>query len=252
MKQVKFFLVALMAAVMGVSVSSCMNSEENNGPFPLKVIAKLEASYFGYFKMIDGSKLIPTSDTSINMPSGSGMYTVIGQYTKDGVDTNAGAITFTLLSSSSIEGPAIFKGEVTPDITLYAIEYQNVYPFLFDKNTLIIPALIWAKGTNETELNEDTKKHSLKLTYDEIATGATELVLHLNDEVTEEDKKAERNFFTVKYQSYDLSRVISEFGGNLKKITIKAKVNGSSYDLKDTNTKDGSFSIDYSTYINKN
>ena len=30
MKQVKFFLVALMAVVMGVSVTSCMNGDDNS------------------------------------------------------------------------------------------------------------------------------------------------------------------------------------------------------------------------------
>ena len=32
MKQMKFFLVALMAVVMGVSVTSCMNGDDNSGP----------------------------------------------------------------------------------------------------------------------------------------------------------------------------------------------------------------------------
>lgn len=30
MKQVKFFLVALMAVVMGMSVTSCMNGDDNH------------------------------------------------------------------------------------------------------------------------------------------------------------------------------------------------------------------------------
>ncbi|QIU95331.1 hypothetical protein [Bacteroides faecium] len=245
MKQMKFLLVALMAVVMGISVTSCMNGEENNGPFPIGVVAKLETSYSGYFKMIDGTKLVPTAASSINMPMSSGMYAVTGQYNNEDVDVNAGAITFTLASSSNIDGTYISSTEVTPDITLYALEYQNVYPYLFDKNTLVIPAMIWAKGTTDAEVAEDSKKHSLKLTYDEIEAGDTELILHLNDVITE-DKEAERKVLTVKHQAYDFSDLLSKFGGKLKKITIKAKINSSSYDLKHANTKDGSFEIDYS------
>jgi hypothetical protein len=243
MKQMKFFLVALMAVVMGMSVTSCMKGEENNGPFPVSVVAKLETSYSGYFKMIDGTKLVPTAASSLNMPLSSGMYAVTGQYNKEDVDVNAGAITFTLASSSNIDGTSISDVEVTPDITLFALEYQNVYPYLFDKNTLIIPALIWAKGTSEAEVTEDSKKHSLTLTYDEIEAGDTELVLHLNDVITE---KADRKVLTVKHQAYNFSSLLSQFGGKLKKITIKAKVNSSSYDLTHASTVDKSFEIDYS------
>lgn len=245
MKQMKFFLVALMAVVMGMSVTSCMNGEENNGPFPIGVIAKLETGYSGYFKMVNDTKLIPTSASSLNMPLSPGMYAVSGQYMNEDVDVNAGTITFTLSSSSNIDGPSISMGEETPNVTLYALEYQDVYPSLFDKNTLVIPALIWAKGTNETEVSEDTKKHSLRVTYDEIEDGATELVLHLNDVITE-DVEGERKILTIKHQAYDLSPAISQFEGKLRKITIKAKINSSSYDLKNISTKDGSFEIDYS------
>ena len=40
MKQMKFFLVALMAVVMGMSVTSCMNGDDNTQVNDLPVLGK--------------------------------------------------------------------------------------------------------------------------------------------------------------------------------------------------------------------
>lgn len=49
MKQVKFFLVALMAVVMGMSVTSCMNGDDNHN-----VTMTVPVKYnFGSFLMGD-------------------------------------------------------------------------------------------------------------------------------------------------------------------------------------------------------
>ena len=56
MKQVKFFLVALMAVVMGMSVTSCMNGDDNHN-----VTMTVPVKYnFGSFLMGDATtKLVP-------------------------------------------------------------------------------------------------------------------------------------------------------------------------------------------------
>ena len=41
MKQMKFFLVALMAVVMGMSVTSCMNGDDNTQVNDLPVLGKV-------------------------------------------------------------------------------------------------------------------------------------------------------------------------------------------------------------------
>lgn len=244
MKQMKFFLVALMVVVMGMSVTSCMKGEDN-GPQNLSVIARLDY-YNSSFKMMDGTKLVPTDPSSI-MLLNSGMYIVNGQYNQEDVNVSTASITLTLTSTpTKIDGAAVTSMEQTPDAAIYALDYQNVYPFLFDKNTLIVPAMIWSKGTTNAEVAEDVKKHTVYITYDEIKEGDTELVLNLND-VISEDKTEKREVLTIVHQSYDLASVIAQFDGKLKKITIKAKINGTNNKLDDANyTKDGKFEIDYS------
>ena len=61
MKQVKFFLVALMAVVMGMSVTSCMNGDDNHN-----VTMTVPVKYnFGSFLMGDATtKLVPTTEST--------------------------------------------------------------------------------------------------------------------------------------------------------------------------------------------
>jgi len=48
MKQMKFFLVALMAVVMGMSVTSCMNGDDNTQVNDLPVLGKVKDSFLGF------------------------------------------------------------------------------------------------------------------------------------------------------------------------------------------------------------
>lgn len=126
MKQMKFFLVALMAVVMGVSVTSCMNGDDNNGPQSFGVIAKLD-SYASSFKTMDGIKWIPTDPTSI-MLLNPGMYIVNGQYNVEDVNVNTTSITFTLTSTpTNIDGPSVTSTPDAADATMYALNYENTY-----------------------------------------------------------------------------------------------------------------------------
>ena len=247
MKQVKFFLVALMAVVMGVSVTSCMNGDDNSGPRTLSVIAKLD-SYGSNFKMIDGTKLVPTDPTSI-MLLNSGMYIVNGQYNVEDVNVNAASITFTLTSTpTNIDGPSVTSTPDDADATMYALNYENTYyPYFFDKNTLILPAMFHFKNSSvSTELEAELKKHKFILSYDaeKVAEGGETLDLYVNHIITE-DKDETRTSYTVSYQAYDLSSVLHQFT-NLKKIIVHAQVNTSSNKLDNSSTREEKFEIDYS------
>lgn len=247
MKQMKFLLVALMAVVMGLSVTSCMNGDDNNGPQPLSVIARLD--YYGSsFKMIDGTKLIPTDPTSI-MTLSSGMYIVNGQYNREDVNAATASITFTLTSTPiQIDGPSITSTPETANATMYALNYENqYYPYLFDKNTLILPAMFHFKNSSvATEVEAELKKHKFVISYDEeeVAKGGETLDLFVNHVVTD-DEKVVRDSYTVSFESYDLSYIISRYS-NLKTITIHAQVNRTSDDLANSSTKEDKFDIDYS------
>ena len=57
MKQMKFFLVALMAVVMGMSVTSCMNGDDNTQVNDLPVLGKVKDSFLGLtFTSLDRSE----------------------------------------------------------------------------------------------------------------------------------------------------------------------------------------------------
>ena len=247
MKQMKFLLVALMAVVMGLSVTSCMNGDDNNGPQTFGVIAKLD-SYASSFKTMDGTKWIPTDATSIMLLS-SGMYIVNGQYNREDVNANTASITFTLTSTpTNIDGPSVTSTPETANATMYALNYENAYyPYLFDKNTLILPAMFHFKNSSvATELEAELKKHKFIISYDEeeVAKGGETLDLFVNHVVTD-DEKVVRDSYTVSYEAYDLSYIISRYS-NLKTITIHAQVNRTSDDLANSSTKEDKFDIDYS------
>ena len=242
MKQMKLFLVALLTVVMGVSVTSCMNGE-NNPIQPLNTFVR----YDGYsaFKMADGTKLVPKDNSSTILLS-AGMYIINSQYNQDEVVANSPVAIDLLSTPVKIDGPSVTEQEITPDAALFALNYQGAYPLFFDETTLIIPCLMWAKGSTSAEVAEDAKKHILTLSYEAIEEGATELVLHLTDQITS-NKEDKRTVLNVEYKAYDLSSAISRFGGKLKKIIIKAKVNSQSNKVDDeTYTKDDKYEIDYS------
>lgn len=55
MKQMKFFLVALMAVVMGMSVTSCMNGEDNTQVNDRPILGKVKDSFLNLtFTSLDG------------------------------------------------------------------------------------------------------------------------------------------------------------------------------------------------------
>lgn len=248
MKQMKLFLVALMTVVMGVSVTSCMNGEDNP-IMSLNTIVRYDGIGTSYFKMGDNTKLAPKDNSSMILLD-AGMYIINAQYNRDEVVANS-PIPIDLLSTpSKIDGPYVTDEKQTPDAALFALDYQGAYPYFFGKTTLIVPCLIWTKGSTNTEIEEDTKKHTMTISYEEIKEDATELVLYLTDQITE-NKEADRKLLTIKWQSYNLNTLISQFNGKLKKITINAKVNSQSNKVNDeTYTKDAKFEIDY-TKIDK-
>ena len=69
MKQVKFFLVALMAVVMGMSVTSCMNGD-NNTARQLFTIAKCTSPYPATFQKPTGQKLVINDASLITLNTG--------------------------------------------------------------------------------------------------------------------------------------------------------------------------------------
>lgn len=250
MAKFKIWMVAL-TLIMGVSLSSCFDSGDDNPMRQISVIARLTTgtSYSNALVMQDGVELVPSDPTSL-MLLNSGMYYVDIQYSIDDVQANSKSLKVTLLSTpTKIDGPDLTATVPTADAPMYDLTYrsnQEFYvPFMFDKYTLILPALYWVKPLTKENAEAELKKHSFIISYDEINEGDETLNLQVTHLITE-DKDDLRTSYTVSLKAYDLSDVISEFeskGNTLKKIVLSAKTNDRTNSLDDSGDK--TFDIDY-------
>lgn len=153
MKQVKFFLVALMAAVMGVSVSSCMKGDDNF----INVMTVPVKYNYSSFLMGDGlTKLVPTTD--LGFLSGN-MYLVECQY--DYSQATENTIPVTLLSNPLCIDPKGDEGLTTikaePTSPLYSLDRQYASMGYYDKNMIVLTMPYWVKAEGNTIEESETK-----------------------------------------------------------------------------------------------
>lgn len=252
MKQLKFLMVAL-TLLMGISLTSCLDSGDDNPIKQLSLIVKYEGGMYGggVFKTTDGLELEPADPTlTISLSSGK-IYYISFSYNKDEVVANKATKITLLATPTDISGPRVVPSSEASEANapLFALEYSdgyNVYcPYLFDKYTLILPALFWVKDVNsQNDLMDEIKKHRFEISYDEVEEGV--LTLYINHLITESEETT-RNKFTINSYAYDLQGIINNAAGDgstIRKITVKAKTNSSSNTLKDA--VDKTFDIDYS------
>lgn len=252
MKQVKFFLVALMAVVMGMSVTSCMNGD-NNTARQLFTIAKCTSPYPATFQKPTGQKLVINDASLITLNTGD-LYKFWYEYDSAEQPDNSETLYVTLFGGSTPasinakyeEGPTNASESSEANAPLYvfnsASDYSTQPAVLFDQQYLVIPVIYWVKVENSAEeQKKELEKHSFILTYDEetLKPGATELVLTLNHVINTEGEaeNVSRDRYTSDYKAYRLDYAMGAFnshtGQKPTKITVKAKVNSS------RNTLDG-------------
>lgn len=243
MKQVKFFLVALMAAVMGVSVSSCMNGE--NDPTVQTGDVVRANMITGGFTDRNGMKLVPSTPSILS----GDMYFINFQYDSSTLTANSKTVDITLMSTPTcIDGKEISSSVVEPNVAIYGFSSSYIIPFLFDSNTLVIPFYYWLKNVSGKDLETELAKHDFTLYYDseKIKEGDTELDLYLSHKINDEDLTG-RGVYTGEYKAFNLRYVISEFKekskSSLSKINLHAKVNSNSYKLDEAN--DAKVTLDY-------
>ena len=175
MKQVKFFLVALMAVVMGMSVTSCMNGDDNHN-----VTMTVPVKYnYSSFLMGDGTtKLVPT--TELGLLDGT-MFIISCQYDQSQVTANSTSIPVTLLSTPLCIDPkgneTLTQTKTEPTNPLYSLDKQQSSLVYYDKNTIDLTMPYWVKVTNSSVEDSEVKKHSFCLSYnpDEIESNTTNL-----------------------------------------------------------------------------
>jgi len=102
MKQMKFFLVALMAVVMGMSVTSCMNGDDNTQVNDLPVLGKVKDSFLGLtFTSLDGFtfKSKNTVEGTTNFMPGDFIVATCSYDTEVDIDYTTNTINATLKKS---------------------------------------------------------------------------------------------------------------------------------------------------------
>lgn len=249
MKQMKFLLVALMAVVMGMSVTSCMNGDDNTAR-QLSAIAKCTSTYPATFQTITGQKLVINDASLITLNTGE-LYSFWYEYDSAEQPDNSETLYVTLYGGSTpvsinaeyTEGPTNVSESSKANAPLYAFNLASDYStqpgVLFDQQYLVVPVYFWVKmGSTTEDNNKEMEKHSFILTYDEseFEAGASELVLTINHVInTEGEENVSRDRYTFTYKAYRLDQAMGAFrnkvGQNPTKITIKAKVNSSKNSL---------------------
>lgn len=247
MKQMKFFLVALMAVVMGMSVTSCMNGDDNHN-----VTMTVPVKYnFGSFLMGDATtKLVPT--TELGLLDGT-MYIISCQYDQSQVSANSNSIPVTLLSTPLCidpkDGESLRPTKTEPNKPLYTLDKQQSSLVYYDKNTIVLTMPQWVKVTNSSVEESELKKHSFCLYYkpDEIESNATKLNLYISHRVEDGEESVTRSNFTYAYRAYSIMTALDAFktatSGKLPQyLVLKAETNNSKDELKDEN---GETSVEY-------
>lgn len=254
MKQVKFLLVALMAILMGASVTSCMKGDDNT-IYTRPAFAKCINSFPPTFALADGQKLVLSNSSLLSINEGE-IYFFYYEFDSAQQNPSSPSLNVTLynnnaptsITAKSSEGPSNASEFTKANAALYVFNGQlngeAIQPaILFSNEYLLAPVVYWVKvESTEEKQKEELDKHSFVLTYDDTAikAGDTELVMTLNHVINdaplgEGETPVVRDKYTSTYKAYNLSNAMYAFqsiaGNKPIKITIKAQTNSSKNSL---------------------
>lgn len=229
MKQMKFLLVALMAVVMGLSVTSCMNGDDNTIVQRTDFVRVVQ-DFPVYFKNMAGDKLVPTSVITTSET----MALIYYQYDRATVAENANSVTITLLAEPSYikEGYATTSPYLTANAPVMTLEPSTAYGAVkggfFDKNTILLPVAYKIKMyEKEEDMKAELNRHTFELSYDSetgFKDGVLTLRLKHNAQAIESEsgdgQTVERKDNTYEYKAFGLSAVLRSLSSTPTKINI--------------------------------
>lgn len=274
MKQLKFLMAALLM-VMGVTLSSCLDSDSGDSTSRVG-IGKVYSNYGSYsFKDLQGYTIIPTyASVASQLSNGNDLSKYVGDVVYFGYDiasatTDESAKTVTDVTFNGcfslnspvevVEGTATDKApndsiENTPIISLK--NGYDVPGFVFDNHTLYLP-------TNYTMTNAE---NYISLVYytDEEENNDDSLCLHLRynskgNKVSSPITSKDYTYYNLAYYMnyFDLSDVFYAHMSkhNLTafptKIKVLTKENSYSTSLDDDQTKENTYIIEYKAPTDK-
>ncbi len=256
MKQLKFFLVAILTIIIGGSVTSCMNTDSDPIYTDL-AIAKATSFISPTFQLANGQKLVVTNATADTYNEGQ-LYVFYYQYNTEEQAWNAPTLNVTLyqgstptsISAKSAEGPVSSTSATAANAPLYTVEgyvagLGEVNPMLYTNEFLILPLVYWvANSTSETELATELNKHSFIVNYDieSLTSTNTELVLTVNHVVdtSNDPTDLKRDKYTYTTKAYSLSNAVSAFHAKTGNYPLSIKVKAITNITKNSlNSQDG-------------
>ena len=260
MKQMKFFLVALMAVVMGMSVTSCMKGE-NNTIVPVYGVITL-VNTFPYQFQVEGSNVIFEA-SSMSIPGLSSdayngdIVLLNAQYDTETqpVDQNTKKITIEVAGAEKLNVNSYTSlSDVTYNRSIISLSRygSSVSPYLYSAKWIIFPMPFCV------EKEENVSSHTFYLVYDKDNAGNNEntMVLRLRHSSTEDAEK-EKTVVT-RYKAFNIANIIDSFeGAQLKTIKIIVpEQTGDSPKIEegsDKGYKDVTYTIDdYDKYVTNN
>lgn len=246
MKQMKFFLVALMAVVMGMSVTSCMNGEENT-IVPVAGIITLKSNFIQPEFQVEGGGVTFIANNMVdglsNAQSGDIVFLSAQYDTKtQPVDQNTTKIyvdvsfafqlnTYVSAYNTTTEN----AGNLSNRSIMPLSEYQAT-PIMYGSDWVVVPVLYY------TEKAENKSQHSFTLVYieDEEVKNST-LKLHLyhnSSEEIEKEKAINVSYLYESYKAFRISNLISKFKENNKEapksiVVVTQEASGKSIEIKE-------------------
>lgn len=246
MKQIKSLMTAALMLVMGIMMTSCLNSDNGESLWDWAGFVLVQNTMAGtYFQDAGGNKLIPTYESLMAAEqagfksSETNVAFIYIKFVEDTeTSTKAGETTpqtidVKLVVAQSLDGEDVVVAQTAEEMEGMAPETAPVgtlkfsdntwgtivKPTLFDLNTLLIPIQFYL--TND---NEKFKLHKLYLAcnMEEVSEGDTTLVFYLRHD-RGADEKAE--VYYSQWYGFDIRNAVQEFEAeakaNLAKIVIK-------------------------------
>lgn len=221
MKQMKFLMVALVV-LMGVSLTSCLNGDDNTIVTGSEIVKVNQYDIPISFTNAAGIKLVP--DKSILTTEGK-MALLYYQYDRATITQETKSVTITLLADPKyIDGTPVRIGsseDITENAPMVTLEPSTGYGTLkgvfFDSNMLIVPIGYKVRDINsQEEANNEIARHAFTLVYDSTqpAENGT-LKLRLYHGITDpEGETVTRTKDAYDYKAYDLSGAILDYRVN--------------------------------------
>ena len=248
MKQIRMIALMGLTLMMGVLMTSCLGSNDDDNKTTQDVVAVYENSVL---QDLSGVVLEPTNPSYL--PATNGVYNISIEYDPTTISGNKLSVTI-LEKPVNLTNNNLIKGEGVGNINLYAIEYNSGYtnlrPEMCNQDYILVPCIYWMDDVSAEEFPTELAKHHFGLFYPEDLTSADGILnLTLIDMV--DDPTLNRYKYYYDYQAFNIKKVIADFkakNGDINKIRVWASVNRNSYDPTEQTTSKEYAEVDLTVF----